>query len=152
MQCLHPKCDPHQYDPKQNKVIKKWDAEWAHANLTNDDVEKTITTLMQHDRITTQKSTHTTKGTANESDIENISPKTMRISAHRFANWIKERRIPVTDSKNLWVNIMYTHLINKKCICQQQHQPDCEERKMIKASAHIHKLAKKTHRCRLPTE
>ena len=31
MQCLHPKCDPHQYDPTQNKVIKKWDAEWTHS-------------------------------------------------------------------------------------------------------------------------
>ena len=66
----------------------------------------------------------------------------MRTSAHRFAAWIKENRIRVEDSENMWVDIMYSHLINKKCICQNQHQPDCEERKMINAPAHIHKLAK----------
>ena len=143
MQCVHPKCEPHQYDTTQTKVTKKWDAEWTHPNQTNDDIEKTITALVQHNRITPQKDTYTIKGTANEKDIENISPQAMRISAHRFAAWIKERHISVEDSKNMWVNIMYTHLINRKCICQDQHQPDCEERKMINAPEHIHKLAKR---------
>ena len=127
-------------------VILKWDAEWTHSNLTNDDIENTVSTLLQHDRITSQKATYSIKGAANEKYIENISPKTMRTSAHRFAAWIllKGKSHPRGRLGKLTCgSTSCTHILSTRNAHAKTNTNHCEERKMINAQAHIHKLAKR---------
>ena len=126
--------------------------EWTHSNLTNDDIEKTITTLLQHDRITPQKATYTIKGTANENDIENISPKAMRTSAHRVAAWIKAITHP---RGRLEKHVGRHHVLTS--YQQEMHMPKPTptrlRRKENDKRPGTHPQARKTtHRCRLPNE